>query len=99
VPDEVMAAIVAANRGYARAYGADAIMDRVRDQHPRDIRGARGRSLSGRHRHRRERPVAGAVLPALGQRVLPPRQSCRGQDECGAPEFYTGGAKLVLLDG
>ena len=29
---EIMAALARANDGYARSYGADAIMDRVRDQ-------------------------------------------------------------------
>ena len=29
---EVMAAVTAANAGYARSYGADAFMDRARDQ-------------------------------------------------------------------
>jgi threonine aldolase len=98
VPDEVLAAIVAANRGYAPSYGADPIMDRVRDQ-VREIF---------------EAPEAAVYLVATGTAAnalslalfCPPwasvfchRDSHVEQDECGAPEFYTGGAKLVLLGG
>jgi threonine aldolase len=98
VPDEVLAAIAAANSGYAPSYGADPIMDRVRD----------------RIREIFEAPEAAVYLVATGTAAnalslalfCPPwasvychRASHVEQDECGAPEFYTGGAKLVLLDG
>ena len=98
VPDEVLAAIAAANRGYAPSYGADPIMDRVRD----------------RIREIFEAPEAAVYLVATGTAAnalslalfCPPwasvfchRASHVEQDECGAPEFYTAGAKLVLLDG
>ncbi len=98
VPEEVLAALAGANEGYAPSYGADPIMDRVRE----------------RVREIFEAPEAAVYLVATGTAAnalslalfCPPwasvfchRASHVEQDECGAPEFYTGGAKLVLLGG
>lgn len=95
---EVMAAVAAANAGYARSYGADALMDRVRDQ----IREAF------------EAPEAAVYLVATGTAAnalslslfCPPWGTvfCQthahiAEDECGAPEFYMHGAKLTLVGG
>lgn len=97
-PPEVMAALMRANDGYARSYGADAIMDRVR---------LRIREIF-------EAPEAEVHLVATGTAAnalalalhCPPWGAvfCHplahvALDECGAPEFYTGGAKLVPVDG
>ncbi len=94
----VMAALQATNEGYAMPYGADPIMDGVR---------ARLREIF-------EAPEAAVHLVATGttanalslaclvepwQTIYCHRDSHIQMDECGAPEFYTGGAKLVLLDG
>ena len=98
VPPQVMEALVRANEGYAKSYGADAVMDAVR---------ARIREIF-------EAPEAAVHLVATGTAAnalalacfCPPWAAvyCHAmshieEDECGAPEFYTGGAKLVLLDG
>jgi len=98
VPPQVMAALVAANDGYAMPYGNDPIMDRVR---------ALIRSTF-------EAPEAAVYLVATGTAanslalamLCPPwsavfchRHAHIEADECGAPEFFTGGAKLVLIDG
>ena len=95
---QVMAALVAANHGPAPSYGADALMDLVR---------AQIRALF-------EAPEAAVYLVATGTAanalalatltqpwgaIYCHRNSHIEEDECGAPEFYTGGAKLVLLDG
>ncbi len=95
---EIMAAIVAANDGYAPSYGADALMDRVRD---------RIRTIF-------EAPEAAVYLVATGTAanalslglLTPPwgavfchRHAHVEEDECGAPEFFTGGSKLILIDG
>ncbi len=95
---EVMAAVARANEGYARSYGADALMDRVRDL----------------VRETFEAPEAavylvttGTVANALSLSLLtPPWGSvfCHthahiAEDECGAPEFYSHGAKLTLIPG
>lgn len=98
VPQEILAALSAANEGYAAGYGNDALMGQVRAQ-IRDIF---------------EAPQAEVFLVTTGSAAnalaiashCPPFGAvfCHGlshieADECGAPEFYTGGAKLVLLGG
>jgi threonine aldolase len=95
---EVMAAVTAANAGYARSYGADPFMDRARDQ-IREIF---------------EAPEAAVYLVATGtvanalalSLYCPPwgavfchQHAHITEDECGAPEFYMHGAKLVLVHG
>ena len=98
VAPEVMAALARANAGYAMPYGNDAIMAEVRAA----IRTAF------------EAPEAAVYLVATGTTAnslalalfCPPwasvfchRSAHIAEDECGAPEFYTAGAKLVLVDG
>ncbi|MGB5558161.1 MAG: low specificity L-threonine aldolase [Paracoccaceae bacterium] len=95
---EVIEAIARANEGYPHSYGADPIMDDVR---------AKVRDLF-------EAPDAAVYLVATGtaanalilatlvqpwQAVFCHRAAHIETDECGAPEFYTGGSKLVLIDG
>ena len=94
---EIMAALQRANEGYARSYGADAIMDDVR-QKIRDIF---------------ESPEAAVHLVATGTAANALSLATHAQpwtaifchedahiapDECGAPEFYSG-AKLALVPG
>lgn len=95
---EVLQGLVAANEGYASSYGADPIMDQVKAK-IRDIF---------------EAPEAEIFLVATGTAanvlslatICPPwgtiychRNSHIEEDECGGPEFFTGGSKLTLLDG
>ncbi|MCU0904833.1 MAG: low specificity L-threonine aldolase [Tabrizicola sp.] len=94
---EIMAAIVRANEGYERSYGADAAMARVTDQ-VREIF---------------EAPDAVVHLVATGTAAnalaiathCPPwgavfchQHAHIAEDECNAPEFFSG-AKLVLVPG
>jgi len=97
VAPEIMAALAAANAGAAASYGADAITER----------------LTRRFSEMFEREVAvfpvptGTAANALALATLTPpwgvvyghRAAHFQVDECGAPEFYTGGAKLRMLDG
>ncbi|MCC5991475.1 MAG: low specificity L-threonine aldolase [Rhodobacteraceae bacterium] len=98
VPQEILAALGAANDGFAPGYGDDALMGRVRAQ-IRDIF---------------EAPQAEVFLVTTGSAAnalaiashCPPWGAvfCHAlshieMDECGAPEFYTGGAKLMLIAG
>jgi len=97
VHPKIFAALAAANDGHAMAYGNDAIAKRL-EQRFADLF---------------ERPCAvfpvatGTAANALSLAAMcPPWGSiyCHPQahiddDECGAPEFYTGGAKLVGVDG
>ena len=95
---EIMAALARANDGYQRSYGADALMERARD----------------RVREVLEAPEAAVYLVATGTAAnalsvaltCPPwgavfchRHAHVAEDECNAPEFFAGGAKLVLVDG
>lgn len=97
-PPEIMAALLRANDGYAMGYGNDAIMARVKAQ-LRDVL---------------EAPEAAIYLVATGTAAnalalsiaCPPWGTvfCHthahiAEDECGAPEFFTNGAKLVLVPG
>jgi threonine aldolase len=94
---EVMAAVLKANEGYDRSYGVDAAMARVTDL-VRDIF---------------EAPEAVVHLVATGTAAnalaiathCPPwgavfchQHAHIAEDECNAPEFYSG-AKLVLVPG
>lgn len=94
----VLEAVVAANSGHAAAYGADELTARV----------------TARLRDVFEAPRAAVYLVATGTAanalalacLCPPWATifCHAEahvevDECGAPEFYTGGAKLVRLRG
>ena len=98
VPPQVMEAVARANEGYAMPYGNDPIMEGVR---------ARIREVF-------EAPEAAVYLVATGTAanalslacLCPPWATvyCHHnahieEDECAAPEFYTGGAKLTLLEG
>lgn len=98
VAPEIMAAMVRANDSYQRSYGADSLMERATAQ-VREVL---------------EAPEAAVYLVATGTAAnslavaltCPPWGSafCHAQahvavDECGAPEFFSGGAKLVLVDG
>lgn len=93
---DVMAAIMAANDGYFSSYGADPIMDRVRDK----------------IRELFEAPQAEVHLVATGTAanslilgtLVEPYQTIYAApdahiqvDECNAPEFYAGGAKITLV--
>lgn len=93
----IMQAMVDANEGYAAAYGGDRLMDEVR---------ARVRDLF-------ESPEAAVYLVATGtaanslalatlaqpwDTIFCARNAHVQEDEANAPEFFTGGAKLTLVD-
>ena len=95
---EIMAALLRANDGFARGYGADDIMARV----------------TARLRGVFDHPEAAVYLVASGTAANALALACYTQpwsavfahteahiatDECGAPEFYTDGAKLIGVDG
>ena len=95
---EVMTAVTRANEGYARSYGADTQMDRARDL-VREVFEAPEAAVY--------LVTTGTVANALSMSLLsPPWGSifCHthahiAEDECGAPEFYSHGAKLTLIPG
>ncbi len=95
---EIMAALQQSNDGFARGYGADDIMTRV----------------TAGLREVFEHPEAAVYLVASGtvanslalacytkpwSAVFAHTEAHIATDECGAPEFYTDGAKLIGVDG
>lgn len=95
---EILAALIDANQGYSPAYGADALMKDVTEEIRKQF----------------DAPEAVVYLVATGTAAnalslaicCPPWSGifCHPQshiqvDECAAPEFYTGGAKLTLVSG
>jgi threonine aldolase len=92
---EVMAALLKANEGYERSYGADAAMARVTAHWCARSSRLPSRGPPRRHRHGRERAGHRHPLPTLG-RVFCHTHAHIAEDECNAPEFYSG-AKLVLV--
>ncbi len=94
---EILAAIAAANDGALASYGADRLTARVEAK----LKEIFETDLAAF-------PVAtGTAANALALSCLAPawgaiychRDAHVAVDECGAPEFYTGGAKLVDLPG
>jgi threonine aldolase len=94
---EIMAALVAANQGHAIAYGDDPWTQRL-DEVLGKFFGTRVRAF----------PVAtGTAANSLSLATLSPpwgaiyahEEAHIGVDECGAPQFFSGGAQLVSLLG
>ncbi|MFD9443476.1 threonine aldolase family protein [Streptomyces sp. NPDC060006] len=94
---EIVDAVARAASGHASPYGSDPLTDGVRRRlceiFERDVdillvsTGSAANALS-----------LAALTPPWGS-VLCHRHSHINNDECGAPEFYTAGAKLVPLGG
>jgi threonine aldolase len=95
VAPKIMEAIIAANNGTMTSYGDDEITARVQARlaeiFETDVwifpvaTGTAANALS-----------LASLTPSYGS-VYCHREAHIEVDECGAPEFYTGGAKLVLL--
>jgi threonine aldolase len=98
VHPKVMEALVRANDGYAMPYGNDGL----------------SREVADRIREVFEAPEAAVHLVATGtaanalilatmakpwSTIFCAPHAHINEDECNAPEFYTGGAKLTLVDG
>ena len=98
VHPRIMGVLAEANEGFAMPYGADPLMEEVRDR----IRGIF------------EAPEAAVYLVATGtaanslalatltqpwQTVFCSPVAHIHEDECNAPEFFSGGAKLTLVPG
>lgn len=95
---EIMAALAAANEGYAMPYGNDPIMERVRAR-IRDVFEAPEAAVYLVATGTTANALSLAILANPWDAVFCHRVAHVQEDECGAPEFYTGGAKLVLVEG
>lgn len=94
---EIMAALAAANEGRAPSYGEDALTKRVtqrfRDLFETDL--SVFLTVTGTAAN----AISIAALTDPWGAVLCHREAHIETDECGAPEFFSNGAKLVLIDG
>jgi threonine aldolase len=97
VAPEILEAIIAANRGVAAAYGADehtkVAERRLCELFEREVAAFLLATGTGANAL-----ALGAVAPPWSA-VFCHEESHIHDDECGAPEFYTGGAKLVGIPG
>lgn len=92
----VMQAMAEANEGHAPSYGADALMDEVRDR-LRDLFEAPQASVYLVATGTAANALALATLSQPWQTVFCTPLAHIHTDECNAPEFFTGGAKLSLV--
>ncbi|NEX47508.1 threonine aldolase family protein [Pseudotabrizicola algicola] len=94
----VFAAMERANSGYALSYGNDPATEALRDRIRTVFEAPEAEVLL---------LTTGTAANALALSVLTPpwattfchRHAHIAEDECGAPEFFSGGAKLTLIDG
>ena len=93
---KVMDALIAANQGYAMGYGADPIMDDVRAQ-VREIFEAPEASVHLIINGTAANSVLLGTMSQPWQTIFCSDCAHIHEDECNAPEFYTG-AKLTLVD-
>jgi len=93
---QVMEAMIAANAGHAPSYGAEALMDEVRDR-LRTLFEAPQASVYLVATGTAANALALATLSEPWQTVFCTPLAHVHTDECNAPEFFTGGAKLSLV--
>jgi threonine aldolase len=94
---ELLRAIEAANAGAAAAYGEDEWSRRL-DARFSELFGADVRVFTVASGTAANAIALASAAPPWGA-VLCHREAHVECDEAGAPEFYSGGAKLVLMDG
>src|SRR5688572_2852571 len=97
VSGEILEAIAAANDGVALAYGADRWSERL-DAVFGDFFGTRVRVFAVSSGTAANALAVATFCPSWGT-VLTHAEAHIERDECGAPEFFTGGAKLSLVGG
>jgi threonine aldolase len=94
---EILGAIAAANHGTALAYGADGWSERL-DAVFGDFFGTKVRVFAVSSGTAANSLALATLCPPWGT-VLTHAEAHIERDECGAPEFFTGGAKLSLVGG
>lgn len=98
VPDQIIDALKAANKGYEQAYGDDSVMVEVRDS-LREIFEAPEAAVYLVGTGTAANALALATLSEPWQTIFCTPVAHIHEDECNAPEFFTGGAKLTLVKG
>jgi threonine aldolase len=94
---EIMAAVADANVATDRAYDGDPWSSRLDDVFS-DFFGTRCRVFAVSSGTAANSLALASMVPPFGA-VVCHREAHIEVDECGAPEFFTGGAKLLLCDG
>lgn len=98
VAPQVMAALQAANDGHVPSYGGDTLSEAVRMAF-RDLFEAPEAAVYLVATGTAANALSCAVLTRPWQAIFCHRHAHIHEDECGAPEFFADGAKLVLLEG
>lgn len=98
VHPKIMDALNVANTGYAMPYGGDAMMDKVRDQ-IRDIFEAPEAAVYLVSTGTAANALILATLAQPWETIFCSPVAHIHEDECNAPEFFTGGSKLTLVGG
>jgi len=93
----IMDALTLANEGYATPYGADAMMDKLRRQ-IRELFEAPEAAVYLVSTGTAANALILATLAQPWETVFCSPVAHIHEDECNAPEFFTGGAKLTLVD-
>ncbi|MGR3484179.1 MAG: threonine aldolase family protein [Paracoccaceae bacterium] len=93
---KVIEAVMAANAGHVGAYGAEALAERVTGR-IRDVLGWPEASVHLVATGTAANALILATLARPWQTVFCTPMAHVHEDECNAPEFYTGGAKLTLV--
>jgi threonine aldolase len=97
VSREILAALSAANEGVALAYGADRWSERL-DAVCGEFFGTKVRVFAVSSGTAANSLAIATMCPPWGT-VLTHAEAHIERDECGAPEFFSGGAKLSLVEG
>ncbi len=95
---EIIEAVAKANQSYHMPYGNDAIT-KVAIEKIREIFEAPAASVHFVATGTAANALALASMANPWDGVFMHRTAHAEEDECGAPEFFTGGAKMVLVDG
>jgi len=98
VHPQVLRALTEANTGYAMGYGADTQMDNLRQQ-LREVFEAPDAAVYLVGTGTAANALALATLTQPYQTIFCSAHAHIHEDECNAPEFYSGGAKLTLVPG
>lgn len=96
VHPQIMQALATANEGYRSGYGADAEMEQVRG-HMRALFDAPEAAIYLVINGTSANSLALATLTNPWDTVFCTPQAHIHEDECNAPEFFSGGAKLTLV--
>ena len=95
---EIITAITRANDGYARSYGADPIMARVKTL-VRDLFEAPEAEVYLVATGTAANSLSIALLTPPWAAIFAHAEAHVAVDECGAPEFFTDGAKMIGVAG